>query len=779
MSPRPSLKGLSDEEKTREELLNELKELRLQMSGRKERGSGQLKYMDMWGDREKEVYTILDMLPAYALIKDPNGVILMANQKFCDALGLSKKFVLGKKLSDILPDYLADKYRLEDEVVLRTGKPLFTEDEFLDQGNRITIDLRKAPLIDDKGNIEGVVSLGFDIITRKKFEEYMRLTQFSIDRAADTILWIKKDGSLFNVNDTATRKLGYTRGELKSMHIWDIDPNFPKDIWPEHWKEVKERGSFKFESAHIRKDGEMIPVEITVNFLNFKGEEYNCAFARDISDRKRAEEVLRAREAMIDSIFRAAPVGIGLVSDRVIKEVNVRLCEMLGYSREELIDRDSLMIYPTFEEYALVGKEKYRQIAEQGTGTMETRWKRKDGTIFNVLLSSTPINPGDISKGVTFTALDITKRKQAEEALRESENKYRNIVETAQEGIWVIDKNDKTVFVNKMMAEMLGYDTGDMIGKTPYFFMDEETAAEARFSIQRRRKGVIERIPNFRYRRKDGSDLLAIVAASPLFDQNGEYTGALAMVTDIRELKRSEDEIKVAKTQAELYMDLMGHDINNMNQAAIGFLELAQEKIELTGILEADDMFLIEKPIEVLKNSSRLIDNVRKVQRETAGEFKPEVMDIGELLDDIKAHYSEVPGRDITINYVPVRSFYVKANELLRDVFSNIVGNAIKHSTGPLIINIVATRENYEGREYYRVTVEDDGPGISDELKKRLFDGLCLVDVRARGKGFGLCLCKMLIDDYNGKFWVEDRVRGDYSRGARFVIMLPAAKEML
>ena len=123
------------------------------------------------------------------------------------------------------------------------------------------------------------------------------------------------------------------------------------------------------------------------------------------------------RLELLESIFRAAPAGIGMVRNRVIVQANDRLCEMIGYTPGELIDQNARMLYPTQEDYEWVGQEKYEQIARQGMGTVETRWRRKDGHVIDVLLSSTPLNLDDLSQGVTFTALDITARKQAEQTI--------------------------------------------------------------------------------------------------------------------------------------------------------------------------------------------------------------------------------------------------------------------------------------------------------------------------------------------------------------------------
>ena len=128
----------------------------------------------------------------------------------------------------------------------------------------------------------------------------------------------------------------------------------------------------------------------------------------------RIQTELRNQRDLMSSIFRAAPTGIGVVSKRVLLAANDRICEMTGYTQNELIGQNARMLYATDDDFEYVGTEKYRQISAKGTGTVETRWKRKDGRMIDVLMSSTPINPQDLVAGVTFTALDITQRKQAQ-----------------------------------------------------------------------------------------------------------------------------------------------------------------------------------------------------------------------------------------------------------------------------------------------------------------------------------------------------------------------------
>lgn len=133
-------------------------------------------------------------------------------------------------------------------------------------------------------------------------------------------------------------------------------------------------------------------------------------------------------EALMHSILRASPAGIGLTIDRVIQLVNPAMTTLTGYTAEELIGQSARMLYPDEEEFAFVGREKYAQIAHSGGGMMETRWRRKDGGIVHILLSSVPIDPADLSRGVSFTALDISARKQLERQRLAEQEKQREVL---------------------------------------------------------------------------------------------------------------------------------------------------------------------------------------------------------------------------------------------------------------------------------------------------------------------------------------------------------------
>lgn len=281
----------------------------------------------------------------------------------------------------------------------------------------------------------------------------------------------------------------------------------------------------------------------------------------------------------------------------------------------------------------------------------------------------------------------------------------------------------------------------------------------------------------------------------PIYD--GEHIVAVAEVgnkstdydsSDVRQLtllmssvwriimrKRAEHGMLESRSQSDLYVDLMSHDINNMNQVAIGFIELALDQLELGGSLGEPHRDLLEKPIDALKNSAKLIDNVKKLQRIRKSPVNSMPMDAGKALDDAVKEFSCKNSRDIRIRYTPAGDCTVMANELLKNVYTNIIDNSIRHSSPdqPLFICIDTDRRQIDRREYFVVSIEDNGPGICDGRKESVFDRFDLYKNNKLSSGLGLALVKTLADLFAGKVWIEDRIPGDHTKGCRFFVALP------
>jgi len=197
---------------------------------------------------------------------------------------------------------------------------------------------------------------------------------------------------------------------------------------------------------------------------------------------------------------------------------------------------------------------------------------------------------------------DITLRKEAEEKQRQDEVRYRQIVETAQEGIWTIDEHNKTNFVNKKMADILGYTPQEMIGKEPYYFMDEAGKQEAIARITGRRNGITENV-DARYVSKSGAEVWANLSANPIFDPAGKYKGTLAMLTDITQRKLNEEALK--KSEANLRTIFDNTDISyilfNDEMKIVSFNALSQKYSEEQNGKKLE----VNKPISYYFSESR------------------------------------------------------------------------------------------------------------------------------------------------------------------------------
>jgi len=739
----------------------------------------------------------------------------------------------------------------------------------------------------------------------KQAEEVLKLTQASIDLAANEILWITPEGEIVYANEATCAALQRSREEILGMYVWDIHPTYTREKWQEHWQEIKERGSFTFETTHYAKSGREFPVEVSVNYVISDGKEFNFAYIKDITERKRVEEALLVSE---ERLHRASSAGhIGLFEwnlDRGTGYLSPGAYELFGYDPGSPATYEKWLatVHPddreSVDHTVTETREKARNICGAST-QIEYRVHRPDGAVLWILATVTcNIEGGDlIARGAVR---DITERKRVEEALRESEEKYRELVENANSIILRFNVNGYLTFFNEHAEMLFGYSKDEVIGmnvvgtivplhettgrdlaalmeeikRYPMLYQlnvnenickngdrlwiawtnraiidehgnvveilsvgnditerkraedalrhseahlaksqeiahigsfqwdplhHEDEWSDEMYSILGVRRGELKpsleafghflhpedretfkklvdnflkdqnyaEKPEFRVVRPDGIIRWVSLEAKSIPGRSGKLV-RIGIMVDITDRKRAEEELADAKARAELYIDLMGHDINNLNQVARGYLELIDSMADNEKIKQ-----LVNKPMEAINSSSRLIQNVQKLQRCKSSEHRREVIDLGTLIEEVAGQMESAPDRHMYINHGVIKGIHVLADELLRDVFANLIGNAIKHSTESPHIDIRMIPQEKAGKEYCRVTIDDNGPGIPDNMKEKIFDRLSRGNTKAKGSGLGLYLVKTLVESYGGNVWVEDRVKGDPMKGARFTVELP------
>jgi PAS domain S-box-containing protein len=723
---------------------------------------------DLCLNESKLCEILLEKAPFAAFIFKDNRTCCYVNYAAEVLTGYTKAELFHLTYKDIVHPDFQELFRTQGHLPKpgTATSPRYEIKIITKSGKERWIELNTTAVSLDGAN--GVFLTAIDIGERKSFEEMLKLTQFSVDASVDAIFWITPDGKMYKVNKAACLELGYTHDELLKLYVWDIDPLFSREKWLEEWEYVKKNKSHKFETLHKNKNGKKIAVEIQANYLRYDDSEYSCAFSRDITERKRIEEYLNITQLAMDKF--GDPI-IWLSSEGRLVYVNEAACKSMGYSKEKLLTMYVWDIDPNFppERYLENWRDEYRR---RQFLKFETIHIASDGRRFPVEATASYIKYEDKEFLITFDR-DITERKQVEETLRESEEKFRVLADTSAAAIFIYD-GYKFVSVNHGTEKLTGYSRDELFNMGYLDFVHPDFRELVRDRSQRRIKG--EDVPS-RYElkivTKNGEERWVELTAGRIMYQR--KPAGVATLFDITDRKRAEEALSEAKDQAELYLDLMGHDINNFNQIALGYLELANDLIASDARLGGDNKELIDKPIAALQNSSKLIENVRKLQKMRAKGLRLSRVDICSVILKLKEYYTHFSRRDITINYIPPDECQVVANDLIDEIFSNLIENSIKHSRPdrPLVIDIVQSEVCEEGREYDRVSVEDNGPGIPDVMKEKLFTRYYRGQTMTRGKGLGLYLVKTLVDDFNGKVWVEDRVPGDYAKGAKFVVMIP------
>ncbi len=283
----------------------------------------------------------------------------------------------------------------------------------------------------------------------------------------------------------------------------------------------------------------------------------------NITERKLAEAALRESEQRLGAILNASTDSIAMLEkDGICVTINPAGAAKLGATVDEINGR---CIYEWFPPtVAKTRKALIDQVLIQGQ-SLYFEDKRADNW-FESHCHPVLNDNGEVYR-VVVVARDITKRKQAEKALRDSEQRYRHIIETANEGIWFIDADNITTFVNQNMADMLGYTEADMLGRSLFYFMEQQSQQQAILNVKRRRQGIAEQ-HDFKFQCQDGTPLWVIMNTFPRFDHAGQYIGAFAMITDITERKRMEQELRQQQEFMRLVIDsvppfIFWKDINN------------------------------------------------------------------------------------------------------------------------------------------------------------------------------------------------------------------------
>jgi two-component system, cell cycle sensor histidine kinase and response regulator CckA len=598
-----------------------------------------------------------------------------------------------------------------------------------------------------------------------------------LDMVEQAAIAVDLDGRIIFWNRYAETLYGWRADEALGRHILDVTPApAARGLADEIVFAMASGRGWTGEFPVRRRDGTEFLAHISNSpILDERGALAGfVGLSFDVTERRRAEED-RVRLAAIVQSSDDAIISKDLGG--TIMTWNAGAERMYGHTAAEAVGRRISLIIPEDRPGELDGLLARIARAEH-IQHFETVRVRKDGSRVDVSLSISPLeNASGEVIGASMIARDITARKRTEAALRESEERYRRILDTAQEGVWLVDTEARTVFANRRMAAMLGYEPGELAGRTLFEFMSDDTARAMARRFESRRRGVAEQY-DMRLRSKSGAEMWAMVSATPIFDEDGAFAGALGMVTDITERKELERQFRQAQ-RMEAVGRLAGgvaHDFNNLLTVITGYSDLVSSRLHPGDPLRED----ISEIRAAADRAAALTRQLLAFSRKQV--LSPRVVDLNATVENMLKMLERLIGEDVALEVEAGEGIgRVRVDPAqVEQVIVNLAVNARDAMPRGGRLRI-ATREELVGEEragrdpdaspgaYAVFSMEDTGEGMSEETMSRIFEPFFTTKDEGRGTGLGLATVYGIVRQSGGFVEVESAP----GRGSTFRVFLP------
>lgn len=704
---------------------------------------------------EERFRTMVESAPGMLVITDMRGAITYTGPNLQKFTGYTKDEFPADGLSLVHQD---DRDRIKASV-----KKVFEDQKGV--GNIEFRSVRKngevwhasssiEPLRDPQGSIFGYLVQTMDITYRKNAEEALKESEEKyrelVENIDEVVFSLDPQGVITYVSPAVTRSLGYGTAEVKDHRITEFV--LPEDIPGvldrfERFLGEEGRGPLTADWRVKTRTGDIRWVRVSLRVPKDNGRSSGCTGTlTDIHDQRRAMEDLRDREALLQGIFRAAPIGIGLVQDRVISWVNNGITAMTGHSRENLVGKSARMLYQSDEEFFRVGKEKYPKMWENGVGSVESRWVRSDGSVIDVLISSSPLNPDDFHSPVIFTVSDITNTKRIEAGLVESELLLRSFIDAIPEPAHLMDPDGRIIFANAAFCSRYSVNEEGAAGQNVYALIDGALGNTISASVEE----VKSTRKEIRFE-KTLYDRAFVFDVYPLQDSGGNVTRIAVFSFDITDHKRSQDAFALLNRKLSLLSRITRHDALNTLTSLKGYLGRMKS--------QTDDPLLLT----YVHKGERGIDTLRELLAFTesyqdGGMASPAWQDVSSAI----RRSAELQNLNNVTIYMECEGLELHADPMLEKVFFSLIENATQNG-GSLSRISFSYKEDDDGE--LLLICEDDGAGIPSDQKESIF-------TLGEGghTGYGLFLVREILAVAG--FSIKET--GIPGKGARFEIRVPA-----
>ncbi|MGA7180716.1 MAG: PAS domain S-box protein, partial [Thiobacillaceae bacterium] len=408
-------------------------------------------------ERYTELY---DFAPVGYVTLGPGGVIHQANLTAAKLLAIERGKLAGQRLGSLVADLPAFNAFLDKVFKNQVRESC----EVILSGAGARRIVRIEATLAESGQV--CRAMLTDISESRLLQERLdRFVRFSLDQVAQAAYLIGADARIQDVNETASRMLGYSREELLGQPLWNIEPGLQPETWLGHWQEMQTQKTTTYETVHQGKRGQLLPVKINVSHLNYHGQEYNSILARDLTREKEAEAALKRSQGQLRIFVEQAPTSIAML-DRNLDYIAAsrRWIEEYGRGHRELIGRNHYEIHPDIsDEWKKVHRD---ALVGAFLKNDDDLWVQADGSKHWLRWAVYPwTNEAGEVGGIIISAEDITERKRAEAALRASEQRLSGLVNSAMDAIVAVDDEQKIVLFNPAAERMFGLPHSDAVGQ--------------------------------------------------------------------------------------------------------------------------------------------------------------------------------------------------------------------------------------------------------------------------------------------------------------------------
>jgi len=656
-------------------------------------------------------------------------------------------------------------------------------------------------------------------------QEELRRTQFAVDYAPEPILWVASDGRVTYANDAAAGAFGRPIRELVETRLQDLVLSPNPEEWPRHWEELKKERLIVFESQCRTRGGKTFPVEITANHLRFGAEERLCAFIRDITKRKSAEEALRELNATLEKRVQIRTAALESMNASLAAEICERqrieaslqereralstlmsnipgmayrclndpywtmkmvsegAAELTGYPAEDLLENKTVsyenLIVPEDRpavraavEQALEQRVPFRMLYRIACRDGKIKWVSEQGR-------------GVFDKTGRLEALegiihDTTERKLAEEDLTQAHQMLELILDNIPQRVFWKDRSLKYMGCNRSFAQVKGLATPqEAVGKTDF---ELSSAADADRFRQDDRWVMDNDAPKLNYEEpsnlpEGGGSLWLRTSKVPLHDREGNVIGVLCSCEDIterremeRKLRESLASLEQSNRELEHFAYIASHDLQEPLRLISSYTQLIAtryaDKLDDTG------REFVAFAVEGCERQRRLIQDLLTYSRVTSQNLPSVPTDSGASLQTALRNLSVVIEENHAIIQAGPMPVVLAAENHLVQLFQNLIANAIKfHGETPPAIDISAALSEDKSEWVFRV--QDNGIGIAPEYFERIFAIFQRLHSRRKypGTGIGLAVCKRIVERHKGRIWVESQP----GKGSAFLFALHCA----